>query len=101
MLNLLPAAGQEEVVQERRLELADRSLMPGDVVRRMGDGKNAQRGYCKSVRIYTNLQVRVLSSPISIFRILNLRHDEIKQAWNFSIGPIKSFQGVSFSIRCD
>lgn len=38
-------SGEEEVVQERNLRLADRSLMPGDVVRRFAS--DTQRGYCR------------------------------------------------------
>ncbi len=43
--------GEEEVVKESKLNLADRSLMPGDVVRRMVRGKDTQRGYCRKVDV--------------------------------------------------
>ena len=36
--------GEEEVVREKNVGLADRSLMPGDVVRRLIAGKDTQRG---------------------------------------------------------
>ena len=36
--------GEEEVVKEKHVGLADRSLMPGDVVRRLIVGKDTQRG---------------------------------------------------------
>ena len=36
--------GEEEVVKEKNVGLADRSLMPGDVVRRLIEGKDTQRG---------------------------------------------------------
>eukprot|EP00092_Neocalanus_flemingeri_P034351 GFUD01037358.1.p1 GENE.GFUD01037358.1~~GFUD01037358.1.p1 ORF type:complete len:1189 (+),score=379.97 GFUD01037358.1:41-3607(+) len=49
--------GLEEVVSERRVHLADRSLMPGDVVRRLVQGKNTQRGYCRDVKVYSSVQV--------------------------------------------
>ena len=47
--------GKEEVIQERRLKLADRSLMPGDVVRRMV--KDTQRGYCRHVDVFASVQI--------------------------------------------
>lgn len=37
--------------------LSDRSLMPGDVVRRLIAGKDTQRGYCRSVRVAADVQV--------------------------------------------
>jgi ubiquitin-conjugating enzyme E2 O len=49
--------GDEEVVKENRLNLADRSLMPGDVVRRFVKGSDTQRGYCRSVDVYATCQI--------------------------------------------
>lgn len=37
--------------------LADRSLMPGDVVRRLIAGKDTQRGYCRDIVMTAALQV--------------------------------------------
>jgi len=37
--------------------LADRSLMPGDVVRRMIKGKDTQRGYCRDIFVTACVQV--------------------------------------------
>lgn len=37
--------------------LADRSLMPGDVVRRLIRGKDTQRGYCRQVHVTSSVQV--------------------------------------------
>ena len=42
--------GEEQVIKEKSVGLADRSLMPGDVVRRLIVGKDTQRGYCREVR---------------------------------------------------
>jgi len=36
--------------------LSDRSLMPGDVVRRLIAGKDTQRGYARSVRVRAVVQ---------------------------------------------
>lgn len=37
--------------------LADRSLMPGDVVRRLIRGKDTQRGYCRNIHVTACVQV--------------------------------------------
>lgn len=37
--------------------MADRSLMPGDVVRRMIKGKDTQRGYCRDIMMTAAVQV--------------------------------------------
>jgi ubiquitin-conjugating enzyme E2 O len=50
-------SGSEEVVVERKVHLADRSLMPGDVVRRLVQGRSTQRGYCRDVTVYSSVQV--------------------------------------------
>ena len=49
--------GMEEVVSDRKVHLADRSLMPGDVVRRLLVGRKTQMGYCKDVKVYTSAQI--------------------------------------------
>ncbi len=40
-----------------QLNLADRSLMPGDVVRRFVSDKDNQRGYCRDIKIYCVVQI--------------------------------------------
>lgn len=37
--------------------MADRALMPGDVVRRMIKGKDTQRGYCRDIIVTGAVQV--------------------------------------------
>ncbi|KAK4291233.1 hypothetical protein Pmani_035919, partial [Petrolisthes manimaculis] len=49
--------GEEQVLPERKVGLADRSLMPGDVVRRLIRGKDTQRGYCRQVYVTSSVQV--------------------------------------------
>jgi len=39
------------------VKLSDRSLMPGDVVRRLISGKDAQCGYCSGVHVFADVQV--------------------------------------------
>ncbi|OAD61943.1 Ubiquitin-conjugating enzyme E2 O [Eufriesea mexicana] len=50
-------SGVEEVVSSKKVHLADRTLMPGDVVRRMIKGKDTQRGYCRDIELTACVQV--------------------------------------------
>uniref|UniRef100_A0A1B6CR24 UBC core domain-containing protein n=2 Tax=Clastoptera arizonana TaxID=38151 RepID=A0A1B6CR24_9HEMI len=49
--------GAEDIIPEKKVGLADRSLMPGDVVRRMIKGKDTQRGYCRDIKVTASVQV--------------------------------------------
>lgn len=35
----------------------DRSLMPGDVVRKVSEGKPSQFGYCENINIYATVKI--------------------------------------------
>lgn len=37
--------------------LMDRSLMPGDIVRKVGEGKPSQFGYCENINIYATVKI--------------------------------------------
>ncbi|PZC86293.1 hypothetical protein B5X24_HaOG211454 [Helicoverpa armigera] len=50
-------SGTERVISEKSVGLADRSLMPGDVVRRLIAGKDTQRGYCRDIIMNAALQI--------------------------------------------
>ncbi|XP_076635753.1 (E3-independent) E2 ubiquitin-conjugating enzyme UBE2O [Colletes latitarsis] len=50
-------SGVEELVNAKKVYLADRTLMPGDVVRRMIKGKDTQRGYCRDIELTACVQV--------------------------------------------
>ncbi|CAG5032997.1 unnamed protein product [Parnassius apollo] len=50
-------SGTERVISEKSVGLADRSLMPGDVVRRLIAGKDTQRGYCRDIIMTAALQI--------------------------------------------
>ncbi|XP_026317784.1 (E3-independent) E2 ubiquitin-conjugating enzyme UBE2O [Hyposmocoma kahamanoa] len=50
-------SGTERVISEKSVGLSDRSLMPGDVVRRMIAGKDTQRGYCREIIMTAALQI--------------------------------------------
>nr|XP_006819495.1 PREDICTED: ubiquitin-conjugating enzyme E2 O-like [Saccoglossus kowalevskii] len=49
--------GREEVLSERKVVLQDRSLMPGDAVRRVIQGEDSQRGIVHNVEVYTHVQI--------------------------------------------
>ncbi|XP_055590421.1 (E3-independent) E2 ubiquitin-conjugating enzyme [Uranotaenia lowii] len=49
--------GLEEIVRQNRVGLADRTLMPGDVVRRMIPGKDTQRGYCHEIFVKADVKI--------------------------------------------
>lgn len=40
-----------------QIGLADRTLMPGDVVRRLVPGKETQRGYCRDINMRADVKV--------------------------------------------
>ncbi|XP_058790331.1 (E3-independent) E2 ubiquitin-conjugating enzyme isoform X2 [Phymastichus coffea] len=50
-------SGVEDLVNSKKVHLADRTLMPGDVVRRMIKGKDTQRGYCRDIELNACVQV--------------------------------------------
>ncbi|KAI5698747.1 hypothetical protein M8J75_011563 [Diaphorina citri] len=50
-------SGFTEVLSESKVGLADRSLMPGDVVKRLVKDKNTQRGYCNDIKIVATVQI--------------------------------------------
>lgn len=38
--------------------MADRTLMPGNVVRRIGPGKDTQKGYCRHVFVSADVRMK-------------------------------------------
>ncbi|KAH6943253.1 hypothetical protein HPB50_017979 [Hyalomma asiaticum] len=57
--------GREEVVSEKKVKLHDRSLMPGDVVRKVVKGKDTQLGYCRNTEVVATIQVLGTNCVIS------------------------------------
>ncbi|RWS10292.1 Ubiquitin-conjugating enzyme E2 O-like protein, partial [Dinothrombium tinctorium] len=49
--------GNTEVLPEKKVKLYDRSLLPGDVVRRMNQASNNQRGFCKDTAVTLTLKI--------------------------------------------
>ncbi|KAM7362548.1 (E3-independent) E2 ubiquitin-conjugating enzyme UBE2O [Cochliomyia hominivorax] len=48
---------KETIQSENSIGLADRTLMPGDVVRRLVPGKETQRGYCRDINMKADVKV--------------------------------------------
>ncbi|XP_055548820.1 (E3-independent) E2 ubiquitin-conjugating enzyme [Wyeomyia smithii] len=49
--------GLEEIVEQHKVGLADRTLMPGDVVRKIVPGKHTQRGYCHEIFVRADVKI--------------------------------------------
>ncbi|XP_055677910.1 (E3-independent) E2 ubiquitin-conjugating enzyme isoform X2 [Lutzomyia longipalpis] len=49
--------GKEQILNESQVGLADRTLMPGDVVRRLVPGKDTQHGYCQEISVRADVKV--------------------------------------------
>ncbi|CAN8002282.1 unnamed protein product [Ixodes hexagonus] len=49
--------GREQVLAERKVKLQDRSLMPGDIVRKVVEGRDTQLGYCRNTDVCASVQV--------------------------------------------
>lgn len=48
---------REQVWRQNKVRLMSRSVIPGDVVRRLEHGKETQRGYCKESRQYATVEI--------------------------------------------
>uniref|UniRef100_A0A2M4CSB7 Putative ubiquitin-conjugating enzyme n=1 Tax=Anopheles darlingi TaxID=43151 RepID=A0A2M4CSB7_ANODA len=49
--------GYDEIIKQRKVGLVDRTLMPGDVVRRMVPGLDTQRGYCHEITVRADVRI--------------------------------------------
>lgn len=49
--------GKEEIQPEGAVGLADRTIMPADVVRRLVPGKDTQRGYCRDINMRADVRI--------------------------------------------
>lgn len=52
-----PNHSREQVCRQNKVHLMSRNIMPGDVVRRLEQGKETQRGYCKEAKQYATVQI--------------------------------------------
>lgn len=50
-------SSREQVHRQNRVRLMSRNVMPGDVVRRLENGRETQRGYCKESRQLATVQI--------------------------------------------
>ncbi|CAH0395025.1 unnamed protein product [Bemisia tabaci] len=50
--------GKKEVISEKKVGLANRSLMPGDVVRRLSRGEHSMKGYCRNIHVSACVQIK-------------------------------------------
>ncbi|XP_076068516.1 (E3-independent) E2 ubiquitin-conjugating enzyme UBE2O isoform X2 [Oratosquilla oratoria] len=90
--------GEEQVLAERKVGLADRSLMPGDVVRRLIRGKDTQRGYCRQVHVTASVQV-VGTKHV----ILNVNSNDLTPLEEFTTDiavALDSWVGMVSMVKC-
>lgn len=76
------------------MKLSDRSLMPGDVVRRLIAGKDTQRGYCRSVKVCADVQLLgskkvILSVPATSLAPVQKLQSEIAVYMDNWIGVVR------------
>nr|CAI5826277.1 unnamed protein product [Callosobruchus analis] len=50
-------SSREQVWRQKKVRLMNRSIIPGDIVRRLERGKETQRGYCKDVKQIATVQI--------------------------------------------
>lgn len=50
-------SSREQVWKQSKVRLLNRSILPGDIVRRFVQGQDTQRGYCKSAKQLVTLQI--------------------------------------------
>lgn len=48
---------RKQVCRQSKVNLMSRSIIPGDIVRRLEDGKETQRGYCKKTKQLATVQI--------------------------------------------
>lgn len=48
---------REQIWRQNRVRLMSRSIIPGDIVRRLEKGKETQRGYCREIRQVATVQI--------------------------------------------
>ncbi|KAG8188229.1 hypothetical protein JTE90_021250 [Oedothorax gibbosus] len=96
--------GVEEVLPEKKVRLCDRSLMPGDVVRRVVKGRDTQLGYCRCTHVTADVQVvgtkRVLAHvPAHALQPLEEFVSDVavfKDSW---VGMVKNVK-TELTLRC-
>lgn len=57
LLVLWNNSSRKRLCRQSRVHLMSRCVVPGDIVRRLVDGKETQRGYCKDTKQVASVQV--------------------------------------------
>ncbi|CAH1973777.1 unnamed protein product [Acanthoscelides obtectus] len=76
-------SSREQVWRQQKVRLMNRSIVPGDIVRRLEKGKETQRGYCKEVKQIATVQIvgtDKIIEHVSSERLQSVRPFEIDDA---------------------
>ncbi|XP_026813851.1 (E3-independent) E2 ubiquitin-conjugating enzyme-like [Rhopalosiphum maidis] len=91
-------SGAEEIISDDKVVLMDRSLMPGDVVRKVSEGKPSQFGYCENIDIYATVKILNTNKIIENVNSRNFTHTK-----PFGIDSsvfYESWVGGIYDIKC-
>eukprot|EP00102_Acyrthosiphon_pisum_P020035 XP_016657245.1 PREDICTED: (E3-independent) E2 ubiquitin-conjugating enzyme UBE2O-like [Acyrthosiphon pisum] len=64
----------EEIIPDDNVVLMDRSVLPGDVVRKVNEGKPSQFGYCVNIDKYATVKILNTNKIIENINSRNLTH---------------------------
>ncbi|XP_022179358.1 (E3-independent) E2 ubiquitin-conjugating enzyme UBE2O-like [Myzus persicae] len=90
--------GTEEIISDDKVVLMDRSLMPGDVVRKVSEGKPSQFGYCENIDIYATVKILNTNKIIENINSRNFTHTK-----PFAIDSsvfYESWVGGVYDVKC-
>ncbi|VVC34822.1 Reverse transcriptase domain, partial [Cinara cedri] len=90
--------GAEEIIPDDKVVLMDRSLMPGDVVRKVSEGKPSQFGYCENINIYATVKILNTNKIIENISSRNFTHTK-----SFAIDSsvfYESWVGGVYDVKC-
>ncbi|KAL4120293.1 hypothetical protein QTP88_013012 [Uroleucon formosanum] len=90
--------GAEEIISDDKVVLMDRSLMPGDVVRKVSEGKPSQFGYCENIDIYATVKILNTNKIIENINSRNFTHTK-----PFAIDSsvfYESWVGGVYDVKC-
>lgn len=74
----LDEMNKTKIFHSKQIGLADRTLMPGNVVRRIGPGKDTQKGYCRHVFVSADVRIKGTS-----FILKNISSDRLRPLDSF------------------
>ncbi|XP_025196144.1 (E3-independent) E2 ubiquitin-conjugating enzyme UBE2O-like [Melanaphis sacchari] len=90
--------GAEEIISDDKVVLMDRSLMPGDVVRKVSENKPSQFGYCENIDIYATVKILNTNKIIENINSRNFTHTK-----PFAIDSsvfYESWVGGVYDVKC-